>query len=55
LDRLNFNDGAGSSEFYGNTKQLQYFNTALTDTDLETLTSWDSFSDMATSQLYTIE
>jgi hypothetical protein len=34
--------------FYGNTKQIQYFNTALNDSDLETLTSWDSFSDMAT-------
>jgi hypothetical protein len=41
--------------FYGNTKQLQYFNTALTDTDLETLTSWDSFSDMAIGQLYSVE
>jgi hypothetical protein len=41
--------------FYGNTKQIQYFDSALTDSELETLTSWDSFSDMATSQLYTIE
>jgi hypothetical protein len=55
LDRLNFNDGSGNTNFYGNTKQIQYFDTALTDSDLETLTSWDSFSDMATSQLYTIE
>ena len=48
-------DLAGNQDFYGNTKQIQYFNTALNDSDLETLTSWDSFSDMATSQLYTIE
>ena len=41
--------------FRGNVKDLRVYNQALNDTDLETLTSWDSFSDMATSQLYTIE
>jgi len=40
---------------YGNTKQIQYYNSALTDSELEQLTSWTSFSDMATSQLYSIE
>jgi hypothetical protein len=55
LNTLNFDEGSGASDFYGNTKQIQYFPTALNDSDLETLTSWDSFSDMATSQLYTIE
>jgi hypothetical protein len=55
LDRLNFDFGAGAFDFYGNTKQIQYFPTALNDSDLETLTSWDSFSDMAIGQLYTIE
>ena len=45
----------GGNQFYGNTKQIQYFDSALTDSDLETLTSWDSFSDMANGQLYTIE
>jgi predicted enzyme related to lactoylglutathione lyase len=44
-----------SFRFYGNTKQLQYFDTALTDSELETLTSWVSFQDMAEGQLYTIE
>jgi hypothetical protein len=48
-------DLGGNEDFYGNTKQIQYFPTALNDTDLETLTSWDSFSDMAIGQLYTIE
>jgi len=48
-------DGIGGSPVFANTKQLQYFNTALNDSDLETLTSWTSFSEMATSQLYTIE
>jgi hypothetical protein len=55
LDRLNFNDGSGNTNFYGKTKQIQYFDSALNDSDLETLTSWDSFSDMATSQLYSVE
>jgi hypothetical protein len=55
LNRLNFDFGQGSDDFYGNTKQIQYFNTVLNDSDLETLTSWDSFSDMAIGQLYTIE
>ena len=55
LNTLKFDSGAGGQDFYGNTKQIQYFDSALNDSDLETLTSWDSFSDMATSQLYTIE
>ena len=54
LNRLNFDYGQGSDDFYGNTKQLQYFDTALTDTDLEELTSWSSFNEMANAQLYTI-
>jgi hypothetical protein len=52
---LSFNTTSSSEFFYGNTKQLQYYDSALNDSDLETLTSWVSFSDMATSQLYTIE
>ena len=55
LDELAFDSGSGATPLYGNTKQIQYFNTALNDSDLETLTSWDSFSDMAIGQLYTIE
>jgi hypothetical protein len=55
LSTLDFDDSLGNDDFYGKTKQLQYFDSALNDSDLETLTSWDSFSDMATSQLYTIE
>ena len=56
LDRINFDIGYASKDpFYGNTKQLQYFDTALTDTELETLTSWTSFNEMATDLLYTIQ
>lgn len=41
--------------YFGKVKQLQYFDTALTDTDLEELTSWTSFNEMAESQLYSIQ
>jgi hypothetical protein len=54
LDDISF-DYVGGNPFYGNTKQLQYFDTALNDNELETLTSWVSFQDMAEGQLYTIE
>jgi len=52
---LSFDNGTGTEPFYGNTKQIQYFDSALNDSDLETLTSWVSFQDMAEGQLYTIE
>ena len=55
LNQLNFDIGNGSNDFYGNTKQIQYYNSALTDSELEALTSWVSFSDMANGQSYTIE
>ncbi len=54
LNSLSF-DRSALNPFYGNTKQVQYYNSALTDSELETLTSWVSFSDMAEGQLYTIE
>ena len=55
LDTINFGAtyNASVNSFYGNTKQIQYYDSA--DIDLETLTSWVSFSDMAEGQLYTIE
>ena len=55
LDRLNFDDSLGNADFYGNTKQIQYFDSALNDSDLETLTSWTSFTDMANGQTYSIK
>ena len=54
LDRLSFSDGNGANPFYGNTKQIQYYNSALTDSELEKLTSWTSFIDMANGQQYSI-
>ena len=55
LDHLNFDNGAGGNDFYGKTKQLMTFNQALTDSELEKISSWTSFSEMAKGQLYTIE
>jgi len=52
--RLN-NGFTADQYFYGKTKQLQYFQTVLTDSELEQLTSWISFTDMANGQQYTIE
>lgn len=55
LDELKFEQAANGNNFYGKSKQLMTFKTALTDSELETLTSWDSFNAMAKGQLYTIE
>ncbi len=52
---LQFDQHNGGNDFYGNTKQIQYYDSALTDSELETLTSWVSFSDMANGQQYIIE
>jgi hypothetical protein len=54
LSDLSFSQG-GIYPFYGKTKQIQYFDSALTDSELETLTSWMSFSDMAIDLNYTIQ
>ena len=56
LSNLSFDsNGTNAAPFKGKTKQIQYFDSALNDSDLETLTSWISFTDMANGQLYTIE
>ena len=46
LSELAFDDGSGSNNFYGKTKELAYYNTALTDLELETLTSYRSWLSM---------
>ncbi len=38
LSNLAFNNGVTGANFYGNTKKIQYFNTALSDTELISLT-----------------
>ena len=53
LDELIINDN-NVSDFEGKVKQIQVYNSALTDSELETLTSWTSFTEMAQAQQYSI-
>jgi hypothetical protein len=53
FDRLHLSQYNETLPFVGSVKQIQYFDTA--DIDLEKLTSWVSFQEMAEGQLYTIE
>ena len=46
LDTMRFEDAAGSNDFYGKTKEIGYYNTALTDLELETLTSYRNWVSM---------
>ena len=46
LQRLSFNEQNGGNDFYGKTKEIAYYNTALTDLELETLTSYRSWLSM---------
>jgi hypothetical protein len=55
LNTLNFDQANGTENFYGKTKELAVFKEALTDAELESLTSWISFVEMATDLEYTIE
>ena len=54
LDRLDLDNGAGASDLYAKTKQIQVFKSALTSLEIETLTSWVSFSAMASAQEYLV-
>ena len=55
LTKLNFDAGDGALDFYGEVKELVVFGEALSDDELEKLTSWSSFNAMATDLGYTIE
>ena len=52
LNSINFRNGANDENFYGKTRQIQYFTTRLTDAELEEITSWTSFIEMAKAQNY---
>ena len=58
LDTLNFNSGSGSFNFFGKTKCVAVFKEALTDDELECLTSdetsFSSFNALALANNYTI-
>lgn len=55
LDNLQFNYPPGGNNLYGNVKDVRVYNTALTDSQLEYLTSYRSFGDMVESQNYIIQ
>ena len=55
LDTLNFDGGDGSSDFYGKSKEIRVYDTVLTDAELEALTSYTSFTDMANELNLTIK
>jgi hypothetical protein len=46
LNRINFDFGQGSFDFFGKTKEIGYYDTALTDLELETLTSYRNWESM---------
>mgnify|MGYP003119023920 CR=1 FL=1 len=54
LNQINASYGGGGFPFFGKTKDLRVYNTALTDLEIETLTSFTSFNAMALALNYTI-
>jgi hypothetical protein len=46
LNDVSFDRGNGSNDFYGKTKELAYYDTVLTDLELETLTSYRTWLSM---------
>lgn len=55
LNRLNFDFGAGSFDFYGKAKRIGVYDAVLTDAELEALTSYTSFTNMANELNLTIK
>jgi hypothetical protein len=55
LSELAFEDGTDSNNFYGKTKEIGVYDTVLTDAELEALTSYTSFTNMANELNLTIK
>ena len=61
LNKLSFDNGAGGNVYSGKVKQLQVYNTALTDEQLLQLTGesgtdfYESYAEMAAALTYTIQ
>ena len=55
MSDMDFNAAFGGEPMYSKTKQVQYFDSELSDAQLEELTSWVSFREMANGQGYIIE
>lgn len=47
LNQLAFDNGGGGNDFYGRVKRLSVYDSALTENELEALTGFGSFSEMA--------
>jgi len=48
LNTFQFDRGNGAEDFYGKTKELGYYDTALTDEELEYMTSYRSLNELVT-------
>jgi hypothetical protein len=55
MESIRFADFGNGLKFQAKVYQTMFFKEALTQAELETLTSYDSFKEMATQQLYTVE
>ena len=48
LNQIDFDRGDGNAPFYGKTKEIGYYDTALTDEELEYMTSYRSLNELVT-------
>ena len=55
LNEVAFDSGTGVQQFYGKTKEIGYYDAVLTDAELEALTSYTSFTNMANELNLTIK
>lgn len=55
LSKVNFDQSDGGNDFYGKAKRIGYFDAVLTDAELEALTSYTSFTNMANELNLTIK
>jgi hypothetical protein len=55
LQVYDFDNYGGSLPFYGKTKEIGYYDAVLTDAELEALTSYTSFTNMANELNLTIK
>ena len=55
ITKMSFDRTAGLFPFYGKTKEIGYYDAVLTDAELEALTSYTSFTNMANELNLTIK
>ena len=55
LDEFAFDNGGGDADFYGKAKEIGVYDAVLTDAELEALTSYTSFTNMANELNLTIK